>query len=420
LRQAQASAVLLVMEFCACGARTELSSSADVHADAGLAQKDAADEDAASADAATLQIGVPVVVLDGAAEGVGLQRFGQLVWTGEKFAVVWCENREGHIFVVVRFITSAGVVEAGKYVISDDYDDMASSPQSTWLSWTGSELAVFWTVEQGIMMRRLSVQGALLSSPIHALSGLGTNAYLRGGVHRKGATDLVWIDDLHVTYSYTPYFARVSDLGEPVGNKVSMLDGYEPMDTVGGFAAQGDGYSMVWNRREAIDIDTVFLSLFDPGGDPYEAPHEIYASDSALLSYQGPSIAEGHGGAYVTFWDMDRGVVVQRWQAQGPQEVALMKDATDTAVLAVASDDSVGLLYGRGEWEPTNPLAVELAFALVGAQGVTAGPAVVNKAPAGQGCLEAYTIVSTGDGFGLLWAEDCTVERTIYFARVTK
>ncbi|MHB8876538.1 MAG: hypothetical protein ACYC8T_22815 [Myxococcaceae bacterium] len=416
---------MLATALVGCGARTEplhyspasAGMVADAGRDGGAAIAPASDASIApdAPDASILQISAPVIVLDGVREGVDLQRFGQLVWTGDKFAVVWCENRRGHIFVAMRFVSSSGVVAAHKQVLSADYNDLSASPQSTWLTWTGTEFAVFWAIDERIVMRRVGADGGYVAAPVVAVDGLGRHIYLEGGVHRPGGHALAWVDDILSTHSYLPYFERVSDGGVPVGGKVALDGGFDGLHTAGGFVAQGDGYAMVWNQRGPA-LDRVYLSRFDAQGASLGASKEIYTADSALLSFTGPSVAAQPGSELVALWDMGRGVIVQRRQGEAEQEWAVIKGATSAPVIGVMDDGSAGLLYGRGKWKPTNPLSTEVTFALVDEHGVVAGPSVLNVGHGG--CLEGYTIASTGDGFGLLWVKGCAGARTIYFSRV--
>lgn len=423
------SLCLLAAALAGCGARTEPlrfapGTTADAGGDAGTwtGLPDASTPPDASVppdapDASILQFSEPAIVLDGTAEGVDLQRFGQLVWTGDKFAVVWIENREGHLFVAMRFVSSSGVVAAHKYVLSADYSDFPDEPQSTWLTWTGTEFAVFWTLEKRVVMTRVGADGGSVATPVVALDGLGKNLYLEGGLHRSGGFALAWTDNLLATYSYLPYFGRVSDAGVPVGAKVALTSGIADVHMVSGFAAQGDGYAMLWNLREAAGLDQVYLSRFDATGAPAGAPTKIYSADNALLSYTGPSLATLPGSELVAIWDMSRGVVVQARQAVVANEWAVVKGATSASAIAAMDGGYAGLVYGTGVWSPTNPLATKVTFALVDSQGVVAGPIVLNASHGG--CLEAYTLASTPDGFGLLWAEGCGAARTVYFSRVT-
>lgn len=366
-----------------------------------------------------LQLSIPTIVFDGAQEGLGLQRFGQLVWTGDRFGVVWIENDSGHLFVNLRFIGESGDVLPGKHRISDDYIGMEDSPQSTWLTWNGSELGVFWTVEQRIVMRRVGLDGQPLASPVVAVSGIGTNAYIDGAIALPDGYGLVWRDDSHQTYAYLPYFVRISSEGEQQSLQVRLVEGFERVDTVGGVVRQAGTYTMVWNVREAGGEDSVYATRFDDFGNSLGAPIPLYAAENAMLSYFGPALAGG-SRATAALWDMDRGVVLVDVEDGLPMEQSLVEpDVTGHANLAGSTDGTMGLIFGQGEWESTNPLPTDLMLLTTNsAHQIIDSPMLVNRPPAGQdSCLESYTIAAADDGFGLLWAEGCTAARTVYFSR---
>jgi hypothetical protein len=117
--------------------------------------------------------------------------------------------------------------------------------------------------------------------------------------------------------------------------------------------------------------------------------------------------------------DIDRGIVLVAPGAASapPAQLLLSDDASGSPVLGVLADGTTAVLHGRGEWQHTNPLPVDLVLH------VAASPAwqfpeqgTVNATVSSGSCLEEYTIAPAQGAFGMLWVQGCS-ERRVYFAR---
>lgn len=349
----------------------------------------------------------------------------QLLWIGSKYAILYQENVSGKVFQTLRFIDAEGATVSEPFRISDEYTVIEDMPEKARMVRVEDELRLFWpTQNRRIMMRRVGDDGRLLSDQIPAVKNISTNASLSRVIRVQEGFALLWEDDRITQYFYLPYFVRIDPTGLELMPHALVVDGLDRIDTVGGMVERSGRYSMTWNLRQAYGIDRVYLSRFDPDGNVLNPPLEIYQAENAILSYYGSPVVGGSSREFTAVWDMDRGVVLVETEnglRVDEHEVLEPDRVSDRPVMALTDKGIIGLLYGNGEYQQSNPLATQLELAVVDTSSWEAS----HRDPLNQktytpgSCLESYDIVHSESGFGVSWVEGCSDEgRVLYFVAV--
>jgi hypothetical protein len=346
----------------------------------------------------------------------------QLTWTGTQYVVLYHVNRNGHIFLRLRFIDAVNARVSEPVEVTPDYDSYEDIPQNSRMAWVSGELRVFWsTYGQTIWMRRVGADGELLSDPTPAVQNVGAHAYLRNVVPREDGFALLWRDDRSQEYFYLWYFVRIDDVGVELSPQVLVSNDVEHTDSGGGMVEHESGYSLFWSYRPRPD--SVFQSNFDSDGAPTGLTQEIYRAENAILTYYGPSVALWNGGELVAIWDLDRGVVLFDSSTSPAEEVPVVLGSDEVtsrplvAVRETSGGETIAVLYGAGDH---NGLSTEIHFAIVdGLDWVVTHRVQLNAQTQTPGsCLEERDIVSSGGGFGVTWVQGCAEDRTLYFTEV--
>lgn len=350
-----------------------------------------------------------------------------LLWTGTQYAVLYQVNASHGVHLRLRLIDAAGPTVSEPFELTPEYDGYENASRNGRLVWANGEFRLFWTTEnQTIWMRRVSAEGKLLSEPTPAVQNVGVHAYLGTVLPHDSGFSLLWKDDRSQEYFYLWYFVQIDDTGGELAPHALVSPGADTTRDGAALIAQDDGFSLVWNYRQAVAPDSVLLSNFGPDGVLKAPPTELYRAENAILSYFGSPAAPWHGGALAAIWDMDLGVMLIDTQNPAADAPVVLEadEVTGRALVAVSevtAPQTLAMIYAAGEYRPTNPSPTELHFTTVDPSTWTAAQRVqLNKLTKVPGsCVQRWDIVGSTNGFGVTWVRGCAAtERTLFFAQM--
>jgi len=335
----------------------------------------------------------PIVVTTGT-----LQRFGHLIWAGDRYAIDWIENIAGHLFVVLAFLDPQRGLLGEPIVVSPDYawnpDAPDASPQSSAIFWDGEAVQVYWADETKIELARHAVDGALVSPIRTAVEGVGPHAYLHGVLPRTGGgTIVVWRDDRDEPYRYLPQLARVLP-DRVTTERIALVDNPQTVD-VGGVVINPACacIELAWKAyTPPTERTRVMLSRFDEAGQRVMDDRTVFEGDTVHFTFTGEGLVPGVVGV----WDYDRGAFLQ-WSTldQGPSPTVALPESGGRPALARSEDGAVVAAIS-----PSLGSSALLIHTLDASSGALLSSGEVPGSS--DETLDAATITASGDGFGVL------------------
>lgn len=282
-----------------------------------------------------LEFSEPITAIDR-----GVQVFPQIVWTGQRFALVWVQNFEGHLFATATFIDPQ-TLEIGPTVrVSPDYTDAANSVQTVHAAASGGSVTVVWNTEGQLWFRELGDTGQPRNSPRLLTAEASPHGNVLGvlGSPSQGL-GVVWQDDRDEEFHYLPRFTAYGSIDVP---EHRLLVEGETNVRIGSVTLDGpDGAIMSWQRADGPGPpDQIWLTRFDLGGALRDPPELAYEGDTVHLAYQGDALVVDARGPLVGVWDVDRGAMLAR-PVEGGVLINDLPGGVDRPVIALAPDDSL-------------------------------------------------------------------------------
>lgn len=358
----------------------------------------------------------------------------RIVWTPERFAVLFEENLRGRIFLGLRFVEAKTLALSERVLITDEHTP-GESPRSEALAWRVDELAVLWTDDAGALyFQRVGPQGKRPSL---------AERVLPPGLVRAVRTVLPTAEGFVVTLlgggaaddSGRLLFLRLSPTGRLLGDPVPipLAERRSPS-----WLALGDllqrkmsdptavtpgGYALTYNERPSWTAergerpDRLWLVMIDREGRAVREPTLVYEAADEI----GGSLAAVDSGFAVSTWDLDRGVTIVPVKASGdagaPVKLSAEEELKRPLIAAVSG--GLAVLALSGELRDTNPIATDVHLLSVSlSSGAIRQRVHLNPASSARCAVEDKDFARQGDtsSFGIVWVEHCG-ERRMYFAR---
>ena len=174
----------------------------------------------------------------------------------------------------------------------------------------------------------------------------------------------------------------------------------------------GRGFGVVWQDVHTVDGEEIYFQRLDASGQPVNGP--VRVTNNSLVDAR-PTIAWS-GSEFGIAWGRDSAVRFARMDSEGNPVGDEVRVSLDSE--AAHSPDLVwtGSYYGLA-WRDYTGGTRKIKFARLDANGNRIGSAI-DVSAAGTGDKDRVRLVWTGSGFGVVWTDDQDGDWEIYFARL--